>query len=345
MEQSLAFIEESGGTKKNLLTGMTLLTSVIHCFLGCVGIPINGFIVYAIVRVEELRNQTRYILLLGMLVGNILIFVILFDEVAYFVSPSENLCKFYRALLGLPYLIFSVNYLLVLIDNYIAISRPVWHLTRCTIRNVIPCQIGSNLLVCLIAKFFYFIGLITLSCEPTLKSRVLGVSTLTILITSCVILKIIIFIKTKKIISPNTNNLQNHNDDDDEADNIEIGETLNSAAPDAIILALAPPPPPPINNELRVHTTEDTISKQEKKAMRALMFSVISLLVIYIPRLLLALSEFICTKIHGNNNEKCNFLDARPFMAEFTALHGIVQPISFLCLCDQFWAAWNNRRQ
>ena len=92
--QSLAFIEDSGGTRKNLLTGMTMTTCVIHCILGCIGIPLNGFAAYAIVTVDELRRQTRYILLLGMLLGNILIFVILFDEVAYYVSPSEELCQF-----------------------------------------------------------------------------------------------------------------------------------------------------------------------------------------------------------------------------------------------------------
>jgi len=99
--QSLAFIEESGGTRKNLLTRMTMTTCVIPCILiGCIGIPLNGFEAYAIVTVDDLRRQTRYILLLGMLLGNILIFVILFDEVAYYVSPSEELCKFYRSLLS-----------------------------------------------------------------------------------------------------------------------------------------------------------------------------------------------------------------------------------------------------
>ena len=330
--QSLAFIEESGGTRKNLLTGMTMTTCVIHCILGCIGIPLNRFAAYAIVTVDELRRQTRYILLLGMLLGNILIFVILFDEVAYYVSPSEELCQFYRALLGLPYLIFSLNYLLVLVDNYVAITRPALHLTRFTVRNVVPFQIGLTIFVCCIAKLLYIVGVLQLSCEPYFQSRILGISTLALLIVSCAILKIVIFIKTKKIISGSNQSGASSVDDIEMAGDLDRKPGANNQQQ---------------QQQLRAHTTEEATAKQEKKAMRALMFSVISLLIVYIPRLLFALSEYICIKIHPGEEEegKCNFLDARPFMAEFTALHGIIQPIFFLRLCDQFWTAWHNRHR
>ena len=45
---------------KHILSGMNLLTTICHCLLGCIGFPINTFIAYAILKVEDLRSQTRY---------------------------------------------------------------------------------------------------------------------------------------------------------------------------------------------------------------------------------------------------------------------------------------------
>ena len=76
--------EEDEGRLNNrstILAGMTLTTSFCHCILGSIGLGLNGFISYAIATIEELRSQTRYVLFLGMLTGNILSFVNLFLEV------------------------------------------------------------------------------------------------------------------------------------------------------------------------------------------------------------------------------------------------------------------------
>ena len=119
-------LNDSGLTpSKNdsILSGMTIVTSLCHCVLGSIGIPLNGFIAYAIVSIDELRTQTRYVLFLGMLVGNILSFFNLFTEVAYYLSVFDHNCQVLRVLLGVPYVVFFANYLLVLVDNYFAISH------------------------------------------------------------------------------------------------------------------------------------------------------------------------------------------------------------------------------
>ena len=284
-----------------------------------------GFIVYAIVTVEELRSQTRYVLLFGMIIGNILIFVILLNEVAYYVSPSEELCKFYRALLGLPYLIFSLNYLLVLVDNYVAITRPALHLTRFTVRNVLPCQIALNIFVCFIAKFLIVIGAVALNCQPSAELRLMVNAILAILIATCVVLKVLIYVKTRRSDTTDHRHHDDNNRNAIEMNDAEVGGRTG----------------------LRANATDQaTIAKRDKKAMRALMISVLTLLAIYIPRTMLALYTFICVKWNGLiAEEECSFLDARPYLTEFTALHGIIQPVSFLCLYDQFWTSWKNRQR
>ena len=74
------------------------------------------------------------------------------------------------------------------------------------------------------------------------------------------------------------------------------------------------------------------------------MTSVISLAILYIPQILFDFSIFVCLKTHSSEKEKCDFLEGmRPFVTEFAAMYGIIQPVIFLWLCDQFWFAWDNR--
>ena len=347
--------EEDDGSLKNrttILAGMTLTTSFCHCILGFIGLGINGFISYAIATIEELRSQTRYVLFLGMLTGNILSYVNLFLEVVYFsLTPSKHNCQLLRALLGLPNVIFFANYLLALIDNYVAITRNDLHRAKFTVRNVVPCQIGFTVVVCAFAKFLFLIGAVPLDCSPSIPTRMFVLTTLVLLIVPCVVLKIAIFIKTQQEIIPHHPNSSSSSASSggDSCNSIEDQEVLEGAA-----VGIQGPTVAAANDEeetMRVHATQAAIAKLEKEAMRALMFSVLSLLVIYIPRVLFNVSTFVCTKLvvvvdpnqTERRDEKCNFLEAWPIFTEYTALHGIIQPAAFLWFSDQFRTAWKNR--
>ena len=348
-----SFLENKGGLKNRttILAGMTLTTSFCHCILGSIGLGLNGFISYAIATIEELRSQTRYVLFLGMLTGNILSYVNLFLEVVYFsLSPNLHNCRLLRALLGLPNVIFFANYLLALIDNYVAITRYDLHRAKFTVRNVVPCQIGFTAVVCAFAKFLFLIGAVPLDCSPSIPTRMFVLTTLVLLIVPCVVLKIAIFIKTQQEIiphHPNSSSSSSASSGGDSCSSIE--DQLEGAA-----VGIQGPPVAPGNEEeetMRVHATQAAIAKLEKEAMRALMFSVLSLLVIYIPRVLFNVSTFVCAKLvvvvdpnqTERRDEKCNFLDAWPIFTEYTALHGIIQPTAFLWFSDQFRTAWKNR--
>jgi hypothetical protein len=167
---------------------------------------------------------------------------------------------------------------------------------------------------------------------------------LVLLIVPCVVLKIAVFIKTQQDIIPHPSS--NASVDGDSGSNED--HQLEVAAVQGRRNAVAVATDDDDEETMRVHATEETIAKLEKEAMRALMFSVLSLLVIYIPRVLFNFSTFICSKLHQQPHEnkeleKCNFLEAWPIFTEYTALHGIIQPAAFLFFSEQFRTAWKNR--
>ena len=339
--------EENEGSFKNtttILAGMTLTTSFCHCILGSIGLGLNGFISYAIATIEELRSQTRYVLFLGMLTGNILSFVNLFLEVVYFcLSPILHNCRLLRALLGLPNVIFFANYLLVLIDNYVAITRNALHRSKFTVRNVIPCQIGFTVVVCGLAKIIYIMGVVALDCAPSFQARMSLITTLVFLIVFCVILKIVIFIKTQRveIISPVSSLHPNSKNEKNEEIEMEAlnRETSNQSPNGSASSTQANVD----SGGIRVHATEEAIVKRQREEMKALRYSVLPLLALYVPRIIFVCSTVVCSKMYPAEKEKCNYSEAKPFFTELTSLHGIVQPLIYLWFCNHFWTAWKNR--
>ena len=381
--------DEGGGegslNNQTILAGMTLTTSFCHCILGFIGLGLNGFISYAIATIEELRSQTRYVLFLGMLTANILSYVNLFLEVVYFgLSPSKHNCQLLRALLGLPNVIFFANFLLVLIDNYVAITRNALHRAKFTIRNVAPCQIGFTVVVCALAKFLYIVGVVALDCSPSVSTRIFELTSLVVLIVPCVVLKIVIFIKThdnNDVIPPQQqqppmpaaqhDNIINSpsaaaaatEDEGIEMNNFKPEINASSDSSLSSTESAPPPSPPPRNQvdndqeqkschasgEIRFHrapTFDEAIGKRSGKETLRVILNVISLLIIYIPRMVFELCTLLCSQLYPvmEQDAQClHFLEARPFFTEYTALHGIIQPLIFLSFCDQFWTAWKNR--
>lgn len=315
MNVTLSILEQQNWDQsfrnKTILAGMTVTISFCHCILGCIGLSLNGFITYAITTIEELRSQARYVLFLGMIIGNILSSVNLFIEVIYYSLPSsitEHNFQLIRVLRGLPNIISLANYLLVLIDNYVAITRPDFHRAKFTVRNVVPCQIGFNLVVCSIANILYLVDEEALDCKPSYQARMLINATLASLFFPCVILKLIIFIKTRN-------------------KNSNIRSSQSTAG------------------EIRIHATQEAIVKREREAMKALMLSVLSLAILYAPRILFEMYTFVCSKMNPLEKEKCNFVEMQPIFSGILSLYSIIQPLIFLWFCGQFWTAWNNRHR
>ena len=335
--------DEEGGLMKSLhaLTGTALFTSVGHCVLGCIGIPLNAFIVYVIITSEELRNQTRFVLFLGMLIGNIFFYATLFNEVAYQFSSLIHHCKIIRFLRGLPVAIFVINYLLVLVDYYVAVTRSALHRRRFTVWNVVPCQIGLSILVCVVAKLLYIVGTVPLDCrpKPSFLARMFAIAIMAVLVIPCAIFMILVFLKSNQI-TPLT-------PDQVIADDsmTQVGSVNSDSGNSSTLIETD-------EDEAKPTMTADQIrirvanAKRERDTVHAIMIlcTAHAIAILYIPQILFDFSIFVCLKTHSSEKEKCDFLERmRPFVTEFAALYGIIQPVIFLWLCDQFWFAWDNR--
>ena len=116
---------------------------------------------------------------------------------------------------------------------------------------------------------------------PSLLARIFLITTLVLLIVPCVILKILIFIKLQDII-PHFTRPNGHEVIEMEADS----NSDNNNDPSSSGSSTSSTQANVDSGEIRVHATEETIAKLEREAMRALMFSVLSLLILYVPRIL-----------------------------------------------------------
>ena len=181
----------------DFLWGMNISAVSRHLIISFWGLTINGFIAYAILAVEELRQQTRYILFLGMIVGNILIFVGLLSEVAYFFAPGERTRTVHCILIGLPYVIFFANYLLLLLDNYMAITCVTW--TRKCRKFVVPFQMAFTASACATLKsVMHFPMEMPINCNRCFTEiNISGAVTMTVLVVPCIGLKVAIFMKQR----------------------------------------------------------------------------------------------------------------------------------------------------
>ena len=342
----------------DFLSGMNMSAVSRHLIMSFWGLALNGFIAYVIVAVKELRRQRRYILLLGMIVGNMFIFVGLLSEVAYFFAPGEDTRTVHCIVIGLPYVVFFANYLLLLFDSYMTITSAAWHRSKFTIRKfAIPFQIAFTASACATVKSVMHILMeMPINCSRSFTEiNISGAVTMTVLIVPCICLKVAIFKKQRAALRQDSVAVKRSH----------WMEALipASTAAQSLILAISVPHFAAIQKgkedrrqgqqPMGLHMNEQTIAKREKEAVRSLMISVVSLLVIYIPMFIYCIASYIyyhwlmspplIIPYDDENNWHRWFLSLAPTIVEFLALHGFIQPLTFLFTCDQFWDAWNNR--
>ena len=176
---------------------------IVELILSIVGILMNIFIACIIIFSKPLRTKPRNVFLLGLILSNLSAFVPVCMEFAYFISPNHKLCQMYVAIVGLPYVLFLTNLLLALIDRYVAIVHPLWHMDKVTFRFAFFSQLGASIFISVIYKFAYIAQFIPLNCEMQLiQFRIVGVISL-ILFSSCIVAQTIVYRRTKEIIKNN----------------------------------------------------------------------------------------------------------------------------------------------
>lgn len=302
-----------GGQKKNpiYLNPFILLVHLICCIFG---IPLNAFIAGFILHKQRLRTKPRNIFLLGLTLTNLSAFVPILIELTYFHFPqNDELCQIYVAIVGLPFVLFLSNLLLALIDRYSAITHPIWHRKKVTVRWAASWQIFVTVSVAVGYKFVYITRLVDLECEINLvQVRVLSIM-LVVLFSACIIAQIIVYRQTKRILSNYVTTTSSGR-----RNQIRTNRTRDLAIDEAPIdidfanhEGSAEHPSQQQNQSLtsrnsainasestRVHfqhnMTEQSVSLLEIEATRTMIASVTSLSILTGPFILFSLTTFTC---------------------------------------------------
>lgn len=129
---------------------------VLHIFTFIVGVPLNLFVAFFLVRLRRLRRKPRNIFSLGLILSNFSAFVPVVVEFTYLHFPEEDICRVYVTFVGLPYVLFMANALMSLVDRYAAIAHPLWHKRWVTVPFAIWSLLIGSLLVAILYKYLLF---------------------------------------------------------------------------------------------------------------------------------------------------------------------------------------------
>ena len=114
----------------------------------------------------KMRLKPRYIVQLGIAFSDLFVLFGIAIVIFHFsFGPNETVCNFYVAFfLGVPYNCFFLNYFLSLIDCFVAMVFPFWHLAKLTPRRVVCGLIGLNLVMALAMKWQFISGILEVRC-------------------------------------------------------------------------------------------------------------------------------------------------------------------------------------
>ena len=302
---------------------VTLITHIICCFVGLV---LNLIIACEILRKRRLNSKPRNIFQLNLVLCNIFTTFTATVEIVYYFWPDDQVCLVFTAIVGVSYVAFFLNLLLSLIDRYLAISQPLWHRGKVTVSWVIFCQLFLTILFALIMKWIYVGGVAQVRCEIPVVAMVTFQVTILVLFISCVIVRIVVYSKTKRFIprrsvssssSSRVSSSKSARINNRQQQHVELIE-MNRAT-----------------DGLTVHVNDDSVAQLELEATRAFIANVTVLLLLPCPLLIFSFSYLICIPIYGT--EQCdNIIWLLPYFKELILFHAAVHPAMILWRNKEF---------
>ena len=266
----------------------------IELIVSIVGILMSCSIACIIINSLQLRTKPRNIFLLGTVLSNLPYSIRVFMEFSYLISPSQKLCQVYVAVTGLPHVLFLTNLSLALVDRYAAIVYPSWYIKKVTVRLAVFTQLGASISISVIYKFPYIAQFISLNCEIQLIQLKIAAALLIILYSSCIVLQIIVYRRTREILrnygkrgetskTPVSNNFLVI------IFNMIAQQVISQPISAHPVVGLASAP-----ESLNVHIHDSSINQLEIEATTTLIASVTSLSVMNGPIILYTFVVFIC---------------------------------------------------
>lgn len=359
----------SGEVQSPIDTNFILMA--IKVILAFFGLPLNIFLGVIIARLRRLHSKPRNIFLLGILISNLIVFFPTVIEVLYWINPDVIICKAYVSIIGLPHIILLWNILCALVDRYIAITYPMWHRKKVTVRGAAWFLVASSASFVFFMKLVYIFEIVPFKCEiRILHGKIVG-STVATLFVACIIVHLIVYRRTRALLSEsrtigpgNRRTLTTTNVDDGPPPNPNNPSTvprqgLSTDGNNPGLRDSDPNPIPPVENQLNgcelnrhqglhssshmfIHMPNGTLSKMEMWATKTLIEGVTSLFVFSSPLIILFFIIFFCHLLMEPECSSYSFLPG-PYVKEFALVHAVYNPIIYLFRNEELWSVLKSK--
>ena len=179
---------------------VNIVVFVVDCICCIIGLPLNFYMAATILCKKRLKRKAKNMFQMALALCDIFTLSMALIRIVYYFHPSEKLCLVFTSLCALPYNAFFFNLLLSLIDRYVAITHPIWHRNKMSIRFVILWQILLILLLVLAVKWVYIGQFIPLNCEVQFVHTVNSQAIFAIELVLCFAFHIAGYSKAKQLL-------------------------------------------------------------------------------------------------------------------------------------------------
>lgn len=308
----------------------TMLAFLPLAIVTCVsiGVPLNLLIAVVIIAQKRL-HKPRHIFWLGVIFSNLFAQLVSFNEllVFYLLPGNKPACWTFVFLLGIPYATLLLNLLLGSIDRFVAITYPLWHRNKVTIKLIVTGQLSGVILLAIIFKTPYFLNgtFKNINCNQYYPHGKIIVFTLMSLVLLCIFTQIAIFLKTKTYFVQQR---------EGRCQSVHSRTVLSHSSTQPNPLNISEPSM--ISTEYFVHIGSETISKLEVEATWTLAQGVTSLGIISSPVLIVLMGAFFCSQIYDDCTAVTWMI---PYFRELVLIHTIYNPIMYIYRSQEFSSA------
>ena len=299
---------------------------IVHLVCICLGVPLNVFVGWVIIRNRRLHNP-RNTFWLGSILCHLTALLFALLECLVSRSPSSVPCFMYSTMIGTSYTMLLINSLLATLDRWAAISHPLWHRKHVTVIGVILVQLASAISVTFLLTLPFWTRLLPLRC---------GVhQTVITWITCCYLLlavlgliaQTIVYLKARKYLVHYNSARYIVVYSKTAASQDELHQDSTAGRNKAASLVIAHPR----TSHFFVHCRDKTISKLELEATITLVVGVMSLCLFTIPFALV----FITARIWPSPS----VMSIIPYARQLALVHALYNPLMYVIRSREFkWA-------
>jgi dopamine receptor D1 len=220
--------------------------------------------------------------------------------------------------------------LLALIDRYLAISHPLYHREKMTVRLACGLVLLSSTLVVFLLKFAYILGIGAQRCEVWLFHTKIVLIILTVVFASCIALNVIVYRRTRNHLSESQCFASLTNDADGHP--IQTVETINLGNVTERNECRAPVVQNdgtyPIIRPMSIHVSRQKLCQMEMEAAHTLVVGVTSVIITSLPPTIFVSIFLVCRFVSQSECSHLNWL--APYMIELGLVNIVSSPLIFI---------------